>query len=185
MTSQPRLSWTVDQLDVRPARHVLEIGCGHGIAAALVLDRLTSGHYVGLDRSASMVAASERRNQAAVESGRARFVCSAFADADLGAHRFDRVFAARVAAMAALPGLAFAARHLEPGGVLLLSFDSPDEARSRALATAASASLRSVGFGPPQVATSGVDGHLVACISAAAPAGQTPAAPGGRHARGR
>ena len=114
MTSQPRLSWTVDQLDVRPAQHVLEIGCGHGIAAALVLDRLTSGHYVGLDRSASMVAASERRNQAAVGSGRARFVCSAFADAD-----------------------------------------------------------------------SGVDGHLVACISAAAPAGQTPAAPGGRHARGR
>jgi ubiquinone/menaquinone biosynthesis C-methylase UbiE len=169
MSSHRRLSWIVEQLDVQPRDHVLEIGCGHGIAAGLVLERLKSGCFMGLDRSASMIAASELRNQAAVQSGRAEFACSALRDANLGDQRFDRVFAARVAEMTGPDALAVAGRLLAPGAVLLLSFDSPDDKRTRRLLSAATANLHSVGFDLARIAETRVDGHVVVCISATAP----------------
>jgi SAM-dependent methyltransferase len=173
MSSLPRLSWAVDQLDVHPTHHVLEVGCGHGVAVGPVLDRLTTGRYVGLDRSASMVAASERRNRDAVASGRARFVCGAVGEAiggaDLGDRRFDRLFGARVAALATPAGLAFAARHLAPGGVLLLVVDSPGGAPARDLLAGVPDRLVGAGFEPSGVTEARIDGHPVAAVSAALP----------------
>ena len=171
MTAHPRLSWAVDRLDLDPAHHVLEVGSGHGVAATLVLDRLGDGRYVGLDRSPAMVAAGERRNAPAVAAGRAQFVCGALEVADLGEHGFDRVFAARVAAMTTGPGLAFAARHLAPGGRLVLVFDSPGEVRTRAQVAALVGALPGAGFGPPQVDEGRAGGALVAAVTASTPPG--------------
>jgi SAM-dependent methyltransferase len=166
MSSEPRLIWAVDQLGLGPTHAVLEVGCGHGVAATAVLDRLSSGRYVGLDRSPKMVAASERRNQLAVEAGRARFVCDALPDADLGAQRFNRMFAARVAAMSSPPGLRFAARHLTPGGMLLLAFDSPVPGRALAQAAEVASALGRAGFGPPRLTTGLVGASEVTCVVA-------------------
>lgn len=151
MTAHPRLSWAVDRLDLDPTHHVLEVGSGHGVAATLVLARLGSGRYVGIDRWPAMVAAGERRNRDAVADGRAQFVCAALEDADLGEHGFHHVLAARVAAMTTGSGPAFAARHLAPGGRLVLVFDSPGEARTRAQVAAVVEALPDAGFGPPRV----------------------------------
>jgi SAM-dependent methyltransferase len=170
MSSLRRQTWIVDQLGVRPTDEVLEVGCGHGVAAGPIVDRLTTGHYVGFDRSRSMVASAERRNRAAVDAGRARFVCAAVPDADLGA-RFDRVFAARTPALGTPAGLAFAARHLAPGGVLLLAFDDPDPARSRGHARTATDGLGAAGFAPPTVVTEVVAGQEVTCVIASPPPG--------------
>jgi SAM-dependent methyltransferase len=171
MSSHPRLTWVVDQLALRPTDDVLEIGCGHGVAATIVLGRLTAGAYVGLDRSPAMIAASERRNRDDVVAGRARLVCGAVPDADLGDRRFDRVFAARVASMSSPAGFAFAARHLAPAGTLVLAFDSPVPSRARAQAAAAVAELGRHGFGSVGSASGQAGGAEVACVVATAAGG--------------
>ena len=94
----------VDHLDPQPADRIAEVGCGWGVAATLVLERLTIGTYVGVDRSATMVAAAAGRNAAAVAAGRARFVAASAEE--LAGGPFDRVFAARVRALATAPALA-------------------------------------------------------------------------------
>ena len=169
MSSHPRLTWIVDQLALRPTDDVLEIGCGHGVAATIVLGRLTAGGYVGLDRSPAMIAACTRRNHTDVVAGRALMVCGAVPDADLGGRTFDRVFAARVASMSSPAGFAFAARHLAPGGTLVLAFDSPHPSRARDQAAIAVADLGRHGFGSVRSTSGQAGGAEVACVVATAP----------------
>lgn len=167
MPPSPRLPWAVDRLGLLPTDHVLEIGCGHGVAATAALARLTAGRYVGIDRSAAMVAAASRRNAAAVDAGRATFVVGEVPGVDLGGATFDHILAARVAAMGRAPALAYAARHLRPGGRLALVLDSPDERRREAAVAALGDALPAAGFAPPDVAETTIEGALVACVTAA------------------
>ncbi|NUS44387.1 MAG: class I SAM-dependent methyltransferase [Mycobacteriaceae bacterium] len=122
-----RLRSIVDQLELRPDDDVLEIGCGHGIAATMVCERLTAGRYVAIDRSATMIAAAERRNAAAVASGQAEFAVMELEGLDLGERRFDVVFAARVGLFHRAPDRARALIEpwLKPGGVLHVFYDTP------------------------------------------------------------
>ena len=83
----------VDALDLQPADRVLELGCGHGVAASLVCERLTGGgHLTAIDRSAKMIDAASERNAAHVAAGRATFLCGSFEDAELSEGSFDVVF---------------------------------------------------------------------------------------------
>jgi len=63
--------WLVGLLDVQPADRVLEVGCGPGVAVALLAERATAGLVVGLDPSEVMIRQAARRNRAAVRAGRA------------------------------------------------------------------------------------------------------------------
>ena len=120
-----RLRRIVDRLDVRPGDRVLEIGCGHGVAATFVCERLTTGHLVAVDRSPKMIAAATRRNAAYVEAGTAEFLVATLEELDLGDRRFDKVFAVRVGLFHREPERArrLAARWLADGGTLLPVFD--------------------------------------------------------------
>jgi cyclopropane fatty-acyl-phospholipid synthase-like methyltransferase len=123
-----RLKTIVDGLALKPHHRVLEIGCGHGVAASFICARLgPSGRYVGLDRSDKMVAAAERKNAAYCEKRQARFVCEFFENFEPGSERFDVILAIRVRAFRTN---ADAARQrvvpwLTRGGRLVVIYDEP------------------------------------------------------------
>ena len=122
-----RLRVIVEQLDIGPDDRVLEIGCGHGVAATLVCERLEGGHLTAVDRSAKMIQAATRRNAAHVEAGRAEFLVADLEDLDLGERRFDKIFAVRVGLFHRDPERArgFVERWLAPGGAVFVFFDPP------------------------------------------------------------
>ena len=91
-----RLRKVVDELDIQPDDRVLEIGCGHGVAATYVCERLDGGRLTAIDRSPKMIEAAERRNAEHVAAGRAEFLVAALEDLKLGERRFDKIFAVRV-----------------------------------------------------------------------------------------
>ncbi len=122
-----RLRRIVEGLGVRPEDRVLEIGCGHGVAATFVCERLDGGRLTAIDRSPKMIEAAARRNAAFVEAGTAEFVVSTLENLDLGDRRFDIVFAVRVGLFHREPDRArrLAERWLAPGGTLRAVFDPP------------------------------------------------------------
>ena len=116
-------------MDIRPDDRVLEIGCGHGVAATLICERLEEGHLTAIDRSAKMIQAATRRNAAHIEAGKAEFLIVTLEDLDLGARRFDKIFAVRVGLFHRKPVRArgIVERWLAPGGAVFVFFDPPSE----------------------------------------------------------
>jgi len=120
-----RLRAIVDGLALRPGERVLEIGCGHGVAATFVCEggaRLTA-----VDRSPKMIEAAARRNAAWVEAGTAEFLVASLEDLDLGDRRYDTIFAVRVGLFHREPARAraLASPGLAPGGRIVAAFDEP------------------------------------------------------------
>jgi ubiquinone/menaquinone biosynthesis C-methylase UbiE len=122
-----RLRSIVEQLDIRPDDRVLEIGCGHGIAATLVCERLEDGHLTAVDRSPKMIEAAARRNAAYVEAGKAEFLVADVEDMDLGDRRFDKVFAVRVGLFHREPerARALVRKWLAPAARIYSFYDEP------------------------------------------------------------
>ena len=117
----------MERLDIQADDRVLEIGCGHGVAATLVCERLDAGRLTAVDRSPTMIEAAARRNAAHVEAGRAEFLVATLEDLDLGERRFDKIFAVRVGLFHrnSEHAHALAERWLAPGGQLRAFFDEP------------------------------------------------------------
>jgi ubiquinone/menaquinone biosynthesis C-methylase UbiE len=122
-----RLRSIVEQLRIRPDDRVLEIGCGHGVAATLVCERLEGGRLIAIDRSPKMIEAASRRNAPYVEAGKAEFLVASLEELELGERRFDKVFAIRVGLFHRDPqrAHALAQRWLAPGGEVFAFFDPP------------------------------------------------------------
>jgi ubiquinone/menaquinone biosynthesis C-methylase UbiE len=91
-----RLRAIAEGLGVQPGDRVLEIGCGHGVAATLVCELLGHGRLTAVDRSPAMIATASRRNRRFVEDGRAEFLVRELEALELGERRFDIVLAVRV-----------------------------------------------------------------------------------------
>jgi SAM-dependent methyltransferase len=107
---------------------VLELGCGHGVAASLICERLAGGSYMGIDRSATMVAAASGRNARYIATGHASFQAVAVADAVLEG-LFDCVVAIHLPVLErGDPAKEPAALrpHLAPGARLCTGFQPPD-----------------------------------------------------------
>ena len=122
-----RLRRIVERLEVQPTDRVLEIGCGHGIAATLICERLSRGRLTAIDRSEKMIEAARRRNAAYIDAGVAEFLLGDLESVDLGERRFDKILAARVGLFDREPARAnaLAERWLAPGGEIFVFYDAP------------------------------------------------------------
>jgi SAM-dependent methyltransferase len=153
-----RLRWAVDRLEVQPRDHVLELGCGHGVAISLICEQLDGGVVVGVDRSPKMIAAASSRNAAHVTAGRARFITAEIHEAELGDERFDKVLAVRFPPLLrgpAEPTLAVIRDRMAPGGALYVIEHLLARDRVGAVADSIALRLRKHGFTVDSVATEG------------------------------
>lgn len=159
-----RLLWAVEVLAPDPTDHILEIGCGTGVAAELILQRLTTGRLTAIDRSASMIKAAEKRNRAEVDSGKARFRNVALERADFAGERFDKVLAVNVNRFwlepIDEPDLWRAI--LKPGAVVCLVYQPPSGQSIQRVTDACSGYFRRSGFGEIHVLTA----EAAVCIRA-------------------
>jgi ubiquinone/menaquinone biosynthesis C-methylase UbiE len=114
-------------MKIRPDDSILEIGCGHGVAATLVCRKLNGGHLTAVDRSRKMIEAAASRNTEYMAAGTAEFIVANFEELDLRARRFDKILAVRVSLFHREPkrSRSIVERWLAPGGQLFIFFDAP------------------------------------------------------------
>jgi SAM-dependent methyltransferase len=165
-----RLAWAVEALDVKQSDRVLEVGCGHGVAASLVCERLDGGRLTAIDRSAKMIEMASHRNAEHIASGKAVFETVSLERADFGAARFDKVFGAHVAALwrsDEAPDVV--RRHLAPGGALYVIDQAPgwrEASDARAYAGRVAGALSARGFTVHEPVIGELDTAPVLCVIA-------------------
>ena len=134
-----RIANYVDRLPLRSDMRVLEIGCGPGVAARLISQRLATGTVLAIDRSATAIASAISGSADEIAAGRLEFRQSAVEDfaLELSDGLFDLAFAMRVGALDGrhpqLEARALAAikAALRPDGLLLI--DDQDARHGRDL----------------------------------------------------
>jgi ubiquinone/menaquinone biosynthesis C-methylase UbiE len=107
-------------------REVADLGCGSGATSRWLAQRLPAARVTGLDRSARLIAAAERRAAEAGADDRVRFVVADAARTGLPEESFDLVFAATLLEHILEPAAIVAelARLCRPGGeVVVLAQD--------------------------------------------------------------
>jgi cyclopropane fatty-acyl-phospholipid synthase-like methyltransferase len=156
-------------MDVAPGDHVLEIGCGRGVAASLVCDRLTNGSLVAIDRSVPMVRLAERRNLDSVQAGKAVFLATPLNSADLNGKRFDKIFAVNVNLFwvrSSVQELELVRRSLKRDGAMYLFYEPPQAARAIAIAERVTGFLTEQGFAATTLAMTTKRASAVVCVLA-------------------
>lgn len=151
-----------------PEDSVLEIGCGTGVAAELILQRLTNGRLTAIDRSATAIKAAEKRNHVHVFSGKARFLNMALEEADFGGERFDKVLAVHVNRFWLKPvdESDLWRPLLKPGAVVCLVYQPPPGQSAQRVAGVCSDYLHRSGFSEVRVLTSEPRPSPAVCIRA-------------------
>jgi cyclopropane fatty-acyl-phospholipid synthase-like methyltransferase len=148
-----RIRWAVETLAVEPGDRLLEIGGGPGIAASLICERFDRGSLLLIDRSATAIARTRRRNAEHVASGRLALETLDVADFDPGKTRFDKIFAVNVNLFWTTPAteeLARIRRALDHDGRLFLFYETPSPVRARQSVGRAIDALQANVFAEPQ-----------------------------------
>jgi cyclopropane fatty-acyl-phospholipid synthase-like methyltransferase len=161
-----RVRLAVDLLGVEPGDRLLEIGCGPGVAASLVCERLAAGRMLAIDRSEVQAERTRRRNEAHLASGRLVVETVALAELDVGKDRFEKVFAINVNLFWLGPATQELERirgALTPGGRLFLFYEAPGGAKLRQMTERLAAVLSSGGFSEPEIVVG--EGSVLACVA--------------------
>ena len=85
--------WGLNHLAIKPADHILDIGCGGGVNVARMLKRAREGRVCGLDYSEVSVGKTKRVNAAAVRAGRSEIRLGSVSENPWPDNSFDMVTA--------------------------------------------------------------------------------------------
>ncbi len=165
----------IEVLDPQPGDEILEIGCGPGVAAALICERLHTGHLLVIDRSPVAIHRTAHRNAAHLASGRLAVRESTLHALDVPPQSFDKAFAINV-------NLFWVRR---PSRELAVLKASPAAGRDLAhplrrsgptgndrITSSVSAALRTTGFTAPGIPESEFGIGISAHAPATSPAGE-------------
>lgn len=143
-----RISFALDRLEPGTRDHVLEIGCGNGMAAAQMHATKSFSFLFAVDRSATAVAAARTRNAAAIAQGLIDVRHYALAELPPPHRRFDLAFAINVNLFwrGATRDLMVLRRQLASRGRLLLVWEPPAAGQVATIRDAATALLSDNGF---------------------------------------
>jgi trans-aconitate methyltransferase len=144
-----RLRWAVDILDPQPSDQILEIGCGSGVAAGLICERLEKGRLFAIDRSEAGVDRTKRVNQEHIDAGRLTVRHIDLATLRVPVKRLDRVFAFNVNLFWVRDchnEVALLHERLSPGGAAYLFFDAARRDQVPLIVEKTSAALAGAGF---------------------------------------
>jgi len=122
-----RFTWAASYLPLKPHHQVLEIGCGNGLLAQLIADKLTTGSVLGIDQSVYAITQARKRNQQAIQQRKARFECSALKNLKLATETYDLITAFNTAFIWKTPdsGIAQLVSSLKKTGILCLFYQAP------------------------------------------------------------
>ncbi len=132
MTVQHRTltQWAIEHMDIQAGDHILDVGCGGGMAIKLLATRASRGFVAGVDYSPAMVAQACARNATAVADGRVLVKHGNAMALPFEDESFDVVSAIETFYFWPDPmqGLAEAHRVLRPGGRVAITLEMTREA---------------------------------------------------------
>lgn len=121
-----RLEWAVNILQPAPDDHILEIGCGAGLLAEMIVMKLRTGELTAIDSSASMISKAIKRNQSAIKNHKLRLYATPLSDFSSLPY-FNKIVAFNVNIFwkPAEAELANIRKLLKPGGQLFVFYQTP------------------------------------------------------------
>lgn len=124
-----RFHWAAALIHPKPSDKILEIGCGTGLLAKLLLEEYGIRHFTGIDRSEAMIKMAIKNNEDAVAEGRAEFLKTVFPFKDPKPKQYNRLVAFNIGFFSK-PGSA-ETEHLKglikPDGSLFVFLQAPYE----------------------------------------------------------
>lgn len=134
MKLNERFIWAVSVLDIKPTDNVLEIGCGAGILAEQIANKLTTGKITAIDKSIPMIKMASGRNKIFIETGKATFIVTDFVKSGLYNAAFDKILGFNINLFWKNSTREFELikTYLEPKGHLYIFYQAPYEIDIRA-----------------------------------------------------
>lgn len=88
----PETQWTIEQLNLLPQDHVLELGFGAGRALEMALNASSRGRVVGVELSPAMIQAARMKLRGSPFQRNALLLCTNFHHLPLKTGAFDKIF---------------------------------------------------------------------------------------------
>lgn len=170
MEKQDRFQWAAEIMHVQPDDHILEIGCGAGVAVTILAASLTKGTITAIDQSESMIKKASTRNAALLATGKAIFIPVSLMDMP-AKKRYTKIFAFNVSLFwkDATKELAVVKKLLAPQGKLYILHQPPPGTRvvfNEAIATKVTENLDKANFTVRDIMHKKMSPAPVVCITA-------------------